>query len=198
MASKECVLTISIKNALQLQTAIITEISRELQLERMAGHYLSPPLPNFVCSPMGAVPKKHSFPQKWRVINDLSWPAGHSIKDFTLKDKFTCTYDTLDHAIAFLRSHGSGALTTKLSFAFRHILVNKRNWELLGCTWPVEHNGQMKTAYFLDMFLPFGLRSSPVLFLRGVSPVWHYLDDFWSCGPNSPDATCQRNYDSMQ
>ena len=36
---------------------------------------------NFVCSPMGAIPKKQSHPPKWYIINDLSWPAGQSVND---------------------------------------------------------------------------------------------------------------------
>jgi len=92
---------------------------------------------------------------------------------------------------------------------FRHILVNKNDWELLGSTWPIEVNGTVTTGYFVDTYLPFGLRSSPSLFLRyadslayimeqrGVIPVWHYLDDFWTCGPPAPDKSCKTNLNSM-
>lgn len=52
----------------------------------------------------------------------------------------------------------------------------------------------------MDAFLPFGFFISPALFLkyvdilsftmldRGASPVWNYLDDFWTCGPPAPDS----------
>ena len=64
-------------------------------------------------------------------------------------------------------------------------------------------------GYFVDTFLPFGLRSSPALFLkfvdglkfvmssRGVNPIWNYLDDFWTCGPPSPDPHCQTSLNLM-
>ena len=89
-----------------------------------------------------------------------------------------------------------------LSDAFRHILVHKDDWELLGSTWPIDVNGEHTTVYFIDAFLPFGLRSSPALFLRfadrrGADTVWHYLDDFWTCGPPAPDPCCHCNLQIM-
>jgi len=83
---------------------------------------------------MGAVPKKRSMPLKWRVINDLSWPAGHSVNDGIPKELFSCSYDTMDMAIIHLKRAGKGALMSKLSLsdAFRHILVHPDDWELLG------------------------------------------------------------------
>ena len=116
---------------------------------------------------MGAVAKKHSAPVKWRIINNLSWPAGLSVNDGIPKDSSTCTYDTIDKVITHLKAAGKGALMSKLdlSDAFRHILVHPDNWELLGSTWPVDINSALYPAYFFDAFLPFGLRSSPSLFL---------------------------------
>ena len=105
---------------------------------------------------------------------------------------------------------GLGALMSKqdLSDAFRHVLVHDGDWELLGCTWPVKVDGTVVTGYFFDTFLPFGLRSSPTLFLKFVdglkfvmsskgAPIWNYLDDFWTCGPPSPAPHCQNSLDVM-
>ncbi|KAK3731998.1 hypothetical protein QZH41_005500 [Actinostola sp. cb2023] len=189
---------------------VIADISHKLSLGRKAGPYLTPPSNNFVGSPMGAVPKKHSIPTKWRIITDLSWPAGQSVNDSIPADQYSCKYDTLDQAISRLSHMGPHTLMSKidLSDAFRHILVHPDDWELLG-TWPIEINSSVRMAYFLDTFLPFGLRSSPALFLRftdalafvmndkGVDTVWHYLDDFWSCGPPAPDPTCLCNHELM-
>ena len=191
-------------------TPIARELERELSLNRKAGPFLEPPFPNFVGSPMGAVPKKHSKPQKWRIINDLSWPAGQSVNDGISKEQYTCSYDSLDLAISQLKLLGPNTLMSKLdlSDAFRHILVHKNDWELLGSTWPIEINGETRLGYFFDMFLPFGLRSSPALFLKFVSvlryvieqrkahPVWNYLDDFWTCGPEAKN-TCAKNLNIM-
>ena len=193
-------------------TPVAMEIERELLLNRKAGPFLSPPFSHFVGSPMGAIPKKHSQPPKWRIITDLSWPAGQSVNDAIPKELYTCSYDSLDNAIAYLKLFGPNALMSKLdlSDAFRHILVDPRDWELLGSTWPiVTSDGCTQTGYFFDMFLPFGLRSSPALFLkfidglryvmaeRGATPLWNYLDDFWTCGPPAPDDSCAQNLDVM-
>ena len=90
------------------------------------------------------------------------WPAGLSVNDSIPKDLFTCTYDSLNRAITLLKQFGTGALMSKLdlSDAFRHILVNAQDWELLGSTWPVEIDGTVVPGYFIDTFLPFGLDSS--------------------------------------
>ena len=123
------------------------------------------------------------------IIQNLSWPAGHSINDYIPKDLFSCTYDTLDTAIAPLKSFRQGALMGKLdlSDAFRHILVHPADWQLLGSSWPIEIDSSITTVYFVDAYLPFSLPSLPSLFLkfaysladvmysRGVFPVWHYI-----------------------
>ena len=48
---------------------------------RKVGPFLTPPFENFTGSPLGAIPKKHSAPVKWRIIHDLSWPTGLSVND---------------------------------------------------------------------------------------------------------------------
>ena len=100
---------------------VAREIERELDLNRKVGPFLTPPFENFTGSPLGAIPKKHSAPVKWRIIHDLSWPAGLSVNDGIPKDLFTCTYDSLDRAITLLRQFGTCALMSKLdlSDAFR-------------------------------------------------------------------------------
>ena len=134
------------------------ELERVLSLNRKIGPFLTPPFANFVGSPMGAIPKKCSMPTKWRIINDLSWPAGHSISDGIPKELFSCTYDTIDHAISQLKLHGQGALMSKLDLSDAcHILVRCEDWELLGSTWQIDINSTLTTAYFVNAFLPFGL-----------------------------------------
>lgn len=71
----------------------------------------------------------------------------------------------------YLKMFGPNALMSKLhlSDAFRHILVDPLDWELLGSTWPiVTSDGSTQTGQFFDMFLPFGLRSSPAFFLKFI------------------------------
>ena len=137
------------------------------------------------------------MPTKWCIIHDLSWPTAHSVNGSIPKEQSSCTYDTPDRTISQLKLHGQGALMSKLdlSDAFRHILVCQEDWELLGSTWQIDINGTLTPAYVVNALLLFGLCSSPALFLKymdmlsfnildcGASPVWKYLDDFWTCDP---------------
>ena len=144
------------------------KLEREVSMNRKIGPFLCLPFKNFVGSPMGAVPIKRASPVRWSIINDLSWPPGLGINDRIPKDLLSCRYDTMDSAIGHLKQFGVGALMSNLdlSDAFRHIFVHPDDWELLGSTWPIEVNGTITNGYFVDTFLPFGLRSSPAIFLR--------------------------------
>ena len=77
-----------------------------------------------------------------------------------------------------------------LESAFKHILVNKDQWDLLGFTLKCENkNGHLQTLYYVNTCLIFGLQSVPELFdmyVRGLEYitfkngstfVCHDLDD---------------------
>ena len=57
----------------------------------------SPPLPNFVVNPLGAVPKKKSG--KWRLILHLSHPPGASVNDTIDITDFPLHYSTVYDAM---------------------------------------------------------------------------------------------------
>ena len=78
-----------------------------------------------------------------------------------------------------------------LSSAFRLIPIRPQDRPLLGCVW--------QSQYYVDLQLPFGLRSAPAIFNcladglqfilshnYGISHLNHYLDDFFTVGPPSP------------
>ena len=151
---------------------------------------------------MGAIPKKHSQPTKWRIINDLPWLAGQSVNDAFSKELYTCSYDSMGQTISYLKSFGLNALISKLdlSDAFYHILVDPR--------WPlVMSDGSTRSGYFFDMLLPFALRSSPALFLKLVNGLRYTMalhrtplelpPIFWACGPPAPSAACSSNPNVM-
>ena len=79
---RECV---NWPSARQYRTAVEASIEKDVKKGRKLGPFATPPSENFVGSPMGAFPKKHSV-NKYRVIHDLSWPPGRSVNDFITDD----------------------------------------------------------------------------------------------------------------
>ena len=171
-------------SASQRPEIITANLNKEIQLGRVAGPFLSSPLPNFQCHPIGVVPKKHST--EWRTIYHLSYPEGDSINDHIPKDPYSLQYVRVDDAINIIRHLGPRAFMAKtdLKSAFRLMPIHPDNWNLLGIYW--------KSHYHVDLYLPFGLRPSPFLFNQisealkwilkhnyGLRNVINILDDFF-------------------
>lgn len=104
--------------------------------------------------PLGVVPKKDGT---WHIIMDLSFPQGSSINDYISKEDFTLHYATFDQGLTLVARHGKNALMAKLDIkhAFRLCPVRLEDRELLGIHW--------QGNFYIDLRLPFGLRSSPYL-----------------------------------
>jgi hypothetical protein len=185
--------------------AVLESLHTDLSHGRMLGPFTQPPYEHFVGSPMGVFQKKRS--QKFRVINDLSWPPGESINDFICRSDYSLQYVTIDDIVSSVSKCKKGAFLSKtdLADAFKQILVRKEDWGLLGCTLHDEVSG--KLLYFVSCTLAFGLRSSPCLFNKyadaleyimrqnKVSNVAHYLDDYVTW--HDDRAICQTNLDIM-
>ena len=180
-------ITNNLKSADSHMQHITDNILVELEAGRMAGPFTSPPLKNFRTSPIGVVPKKDS--DKFRTITDLSSPKGSSINDFISDSESSVQFDTFDKAVDIVAKLGRGTLLAKIDIksAFRICPVHPSNWHLLGISF--------KNFYFVDLCLPFGLRSSVNRFcsvsnmimwiLRNnynVANATHYLDDFLFAG----------------
>ena len=155
----------------------------------MAGPFESPPVPNLQVSSFGVIPKKGQ-PGKWRLIVDLSSPGGASVNDGINPDDFTLHYITVDQIIRLVSRLGKGALMAKFDVesAYRNVPVHPSDRYLLGMKW--------RNQYYVDLALPFGLRSAPFIFNAIADMVeWilvhsyqipdllHYLDDFITAGP---------------
>lgn len=138
-------------------------------------------------SPFGVIPK--SEPGRWRLIQNLSAPPGHSVNDGISKDLCSLSYVSVDDVAEEVGRMGRGALMAKfdLKSAYRHIPVHPDDRRLLGMEW----EGKL----FIDTRLPFGLRSAPMIFNtvaealayvireKGVGNLDHYLDDFLLVAP---------------
>ena len=116
---------------------------------------------------------------------DLSSPWGASVNDGISADEFTLNYVTVDQIIRSVSRLGKGALMAKfdLESAYRNVPVHPSYRYLLGMKW---HN-----QYYVDLALPFGLRSAPFIFnviadlvewilvhSYQIPDLPHYLDDF--------------------
>ena len=138
----------------------------------------------YVCSSLGLVPKHDGG---WRSIHDLSFPYGNAVNDGIPQEWGALEYATYDDAVNALLQQGPGAQFVKrdLKDAFRHIPVAVSDQWLLGF--------YCDGCYWIDRYLPFGLRTSPFLFdlfakalhwilvaVLAWSMVLHYLDDFFA------------------
>src|SRR5271156_6018275 len=118
------------------------------------------PSERYYCSPLGLVPKKDSkgMQSGWRRIFDLSAPINSSVNDYVDESFGSLLYTTFDTAISNIRRLGKGAVLMKrdLKSAFRHIPVAVEDHWLLLFEW--------EGKFYIDAFLPFGLRTAPFIF----------------------------------
>lgn len=175
------------KSALDKPGIIREKIQKEIVKGRYKGPFESPPFPNFICSPLGLVPKKESG--KYRVIHDLSFPKGDSINSSIPTEFTSVSYENIENVIKLVQGHHCNALMAKADVedAFRLLPIHKSEHHLLGFLW----EGQ----YYYDTCLPMGCSSSCQLFEKfssalhwiltdryGAKAVSHLLDDFFFIG----------------
>lgn len=125
------------------------QISKELQLNHIAGPFEHPPFPNLQVSPLGLVPKK--TPGEFRLIHHLSFPEGSSINHHIPQQFCTVQYQSIDTAISIIQQLGKGTLLAKtdLENAYKQIPIHPSDFELLGF--------MIDKKYYFDKTLPFGL-----------------------------------------
>ena len=107
------------------------------------------------------------------------------MNDGISKPPFTVQYVSVDAIIEAIMARGHGTLMTKfdVASAYRNVVIHSDDRPLLGMHW--------RGKYFVDMVLPFGLRSVPFIFTfivdlvewillhnYGVDFLRNYLDDF--------------------
>ena len=96
-----------------------------------------------------------------------------------------------------------------LANAFKHILVHPKDWPLLCSSWDTPcPDGSVLRQYYINLFFPFGLCSSPAIFnhytnalefamwANGISNLLHYLNDYFMAGPTG-SGDCQHNINTV-
>ena len=176
-------------SALVHPSVIDAYLETEVSCGRVAGPFTTLPFPDLHISRFGVIPKNNQ-PGQWRLILDLSSPEGHSVNDGIPKPLFSVQYVTVDSFIDGIMARGRGTLMAKfdVASAYRNVAIHPQDRPLLGMKW--------RDKYYVDMALPFGLRSAPYIFTSiadmvewilthnyGVDFLRHYLDDFMTLGP---------------
>lgn len=172
------------KSALINSSIVDSKIRKELELNRIAGPYPTPPFPNFHVSPIGLVPKKE--PNKFRLIHDLSFPKdGDSVNSCIPRHYTAVSYQSLDTVINIVTSLGAGCLIAKadVQSAFRILPSHPRDYPLLGFKW--------RDMFYYDKRTAMGASTSCLNFeslskalswiltvIFCVRYVCHLLDDF--------------------
>ena len=103
---------------------------------------------------------------KWRLFVDLSSPQSHSVNDGIDPDSWHLRCITIDNVIKMVSKFGPGTLSLAkfdIKSAYRNIAVHPLDRHLLGLKW---HN-----SYYIDLALPFGLRSASAIFNSVVHVV---------------------------
>ena len=197
----------NLPSATQHPQVVSETLAKEVELGRVAGPFNSPPFSNLQVSPIGVIPKKHS--DKFRLIFHLSYPkTGGSINSRISKEDYSLQYTKIDNAVKALLTFGPGTFMAKtdIESAFRIFPIHRDDWELLGMLW--------EDKYYVDLFLPFGLRSAPfkfnslsiaiawiLLFKCLISYVDFILDDFLIMEPSSSsppyDQPCKISLEAM-
>ena len=166
-------------------------ISSELERNRILGPLHLSLAGVMQCNRLGVVPKGHTL-GKWRIITDLSFPAGRSVNDGIDPALCSLSYVSVDTVVSMVTALGPGSRLTKVDIEAAYRLVpvipmtvhssvsgGKGNCTATQCCLSVWSAAKIFNA--LADALEWIIRS------RGVSHVAHYLDDFVVVGaPGSP------------
>lgn len=184
----------NLSTALENKQVIEEWLAEELRLGRIFGPFTEPPLENMRISPLGVVPKDGT---KFRIINHMSFPRKGNSLNAAIGD-MECNLGSFDEAVKLVSEEGCCWLVKiDVQSAFRLVPVRREDWHLLGVLW--------EGRYFLDVCLPFGMKTSPSIWERfsralrwilkkklGIA-VTHYVDDFLLIIPQQTDAQRVRN-----
>ena len=128
-------------------------------LGRMIGPFQREELatvPELHINRFGVIPKGHNT-GKWRLITDLSYPPDASVNDGVDPSLCLLLYVTVERVAEVATVMGRGALMAKIDIeaAYRLVPVHPEDCPLQAVQWD--------DSVYVDLMLPFGLRSAPKL-----------------------------------
>ena len=188
--------------AMRNPDAVTEKITKELQLNHIAGPFTSPPMPNFHVSPLSLRPKSDN--SGWRLLHDLSFPYNDDSVNSSIPDNYKkVQYSSIQNAINLIQQIGPNTNLCKsdIQSAFTLIPIHPEDYHLLGFKW------QDQLYHYTT--LPQGAASSCYIFETVATALhWiltekfklpnviHYLDDFLFLHP-TPDGCKQMLTASM-
>ena len=189
----------NLTSAQENPTVVREYLQKECGLGRVAGPFEKGSIHNLQVSPFGVIPKQHT-PGQWRLIMDLSHPPGRSVNDGIQSCLSSLSYVSVDNLSETIVKLGRESQLAKMDIksAYRVIPVYPEDRLLLGLEW--------EGKVFVEMVLPFGLRSAPKIFnavadalqwvmiSKGIKAVFHYLDDFITVGAPRSDECRRANH----
>ena len=178
-----------------------TAVENTIRDEMAQGNYVITQNKPTVVSALGAIPKQDS--SEIRLIHDCSRPHGEAVNDYIESESFQ--FQKLDDAVKLLKP-GYYMAKIDLRHAYRSIPIHPDNYRATGCKW--RFTGDSSDTYFIDTRLPFGAKSSPIIFhritqavrrmmaRRGFPDIIVYLDDFLVVGKDKHQ--CQLAFDTLR
>lgn len=136
------------------------QIEGQLSEGLSLGHFAtSTTLPTIIVNAIGAVPKRDS--SELRMIMDCSRPFAASANSYMDLDHYK--YVTVDEA-ACQAKPGFWLAKIDLKHAYRSVGTHPNSWKVTGMSWHFE--GTASATFLYDKRLPFGVRTSPMIFHR--------------------------------
>ena len=182
------------KNRSALRPGAKEQIEEQLYKGLSLGHWGTSNTP-----PIGAVPKRDS--SELRLIMDCSRPLALSANSYMDLDHYK--YTTVDEA-ACTAKPGFWLAKIDLKHAYRSVGTHPSSWKVTGMSWLFQ--GTRSMTFLFDKRLPFGARTSPMIFHRLTQSVCRmmarhrftvlaYLDDFLIIKPSQQQ--CQIAVDTL-
>lgn len=149
----------------------------------MNGPFYEPPFKNVHISPLGLCPKKE--PSKYRMVQHLLYPKGHSVNDFIPLEFSEVHYTQIHDAISGIKTFSSPCYLAKCDIekAYRNLPLAPTAYHLFGFKW--------NNLFYYDKCLPMGCSSSCQIFEQFSTAIqwigkndmpsgliFHILDDF--------------------
>ncbi len=163
------------------------KINKEVAAKRFGGPWETPPLQNFIVSPIGLREKK--VKGTFRLIHHLSYPRNNLVNSGIAPELCSVKYASFDHAITIIQAAGPGCEIGKQDIvnAFGLLPIRVQDMRLTGL--------KFNNCHYLQKTMPMGCSISCKYYERfasflewrtkkesGLNSTSHYCDDHMFCG----------------